>query len=330
MFKPFMLMPTARPSGLRSLTLVASLGLFGPAHASCGSSYCSLLNDRFALGTWDHVGWSADFRLESVTQNRLRSGTRTIAAADVTGEEALERHTRNTNLVTTLERSFDMNWSLTLRVPVVRRDHLHDLIDETSGAIGPSEQWRFTKLGDVQVLARWQDARYAPDSSWAVTAGLKLPTGSKTVTNADGTRAERSLQPGSGTTDLVLGVASRRMVLDTNALNLQATWTQPLNTSEQFKPGRRIEVAAGWAHAYNPTVSAVLQANLVHKARDSGNQAEPDNSGSTTLSLSPGVSLATGARSIVYAFVQLPVYQKVNGIQLVPKTSLAIGCTTSF
>lgn len=330
MLEPFTPLPAARPPGMRTLALFASLGLIGPAHASCGSSYCSLLNDRFALGTWDHVGWSADFRIESVTQNRLRTGTHTIAAAAVTGEEAIERRTRNTNAVTTLERSFDMNWSVTLRVPVVRRDHLHDLIDDTTGAIGASEQWRFTRLGDVQLLARWQDARDAPDSSWAVTAGLKLPTGSKTVANADGTRAERALQPGSGTTDLVLGVASRRMVSGTEALNLQATWTQPLNSSEQFKPGRRIEAAAGWAHAYNPTLSAVLQANLVHKARDSGNQAEPDDSGSTTLLLSPGVSLATGDRSIVYAFVQLPVYQKVNGIQLVPKISLAIGCTTSF
>lgn len=313
-----------------ALALLGSLSLFGTAHASCGSSYCSLLNDRFALGTWDHVGWSADFRLESVTQDRLRTGARTIGAAEVSGEQVLERHTRNTNLVTTLERSFDMNWSLTLRVPVVRRDHLHDPIDEATGAIGPSEQWRFSRLSDVQLLARWQDARNAPDSSWAVTAGLKLPTGSKTVTNTDGARAERALQPGSGTTDLVLGVASRRTVWDTNALNLQATWTQALNGSEQFKPGRRIEVAAGWAHAYNPTLSAVLQLNLVLKARDSGDQAEPDNSGSTTLSLSPGVSVAVGVRSIVYAFVQLPVYQKVNGIQLVPKTSVAVGCTTSF
>jgi hypothetical protein len=314
----------------RALAMFGLLGTAVGAHASCGSAYCSLLNDRFALGTWDHVGWSADFRIESVTQDRLHQGAHSVTAAAVTGEEAIERHTRNTNLVTTLERSFDLNWSVTLRVPVVRRDHLHDLLDDTTGAIGPSEHWRFARLGDVQLLARWQDARDAPDSSWAVTAGLKLPTGSKTVANDDGRRAERALQPGSGTTDLVLGVASRHMVADTNALNLQATWTQALNTSEQFKPGRRIELAAGWAHAYNSTVSAVLQANLVHKARDSGNQAEPDNSGSTTLSLSPGLSVATSAKGIVYAFVQLPVYQKVNGIQLVPKTSLAVGYTTSY
>lgn len=310
--------------------LLLPLGFATSADASCGSAFCTLLNDRFALGTWDHVGWSADVHIESITQDKLRSGTHTIAPSEVTGEDTIERHTYNTNVVTTLERSFDMNWSLALRVPVVRRDHLHDLVDETSGAIGPSERWQFTKLGDMQLLARWQDTRDAPESGWAVTGGLKLPTGSIDVTNDDGARAERALQPGSGTTDLVLGLAWRNMLGAADALNVQATWVQPLNSREQFKPGRRIELAAGWSHAFNPTVSGVLQASVVDKARDSGDQAEPENSGSTFISLSPGVNVAVGASSVLYGYVQVPVYQRVNGIQLVPRTSFAVGYTTSF
>jgi hypothetical protein len=301
-----------------------------PAFASCGSDFCSLLNDRFAMGTWDHVGWSADLRLESVRQNRLRSGTHSIAPADVTGEGALERRTTNTNLLTTLERSFDMNWSVSLRVPLVRRDHQHDLIDQTTGDLGPSEAWRFTRLGDVQWLARWQDAADAPNSSWAVTAGFKLPTGSHTVRNHDGTLAERSLQPGTGTTDLVLGTALRRMLSGNDALNLQATWTHPLDSRDNYKPGARVELGAGWSHAIDARFSTVLQANFVRKARDRGDQAEPDNSGSTTLWLSPGLSAAVGARALVYGLVQLPLYQRVNGIQLVARTSWAAGYARSF
>jgi len=314
----------------RALAAVAPLAIAASAQAACGSSYCSLLNDRFALGTWDHVGWSADVRLEYVPQTRLKSGSHTIDASQVSDEDAVERHTRNTNLVTTLERSFDMNWSLALRVPVVHRDHLHDPIDETTGDLRLSERWRFTRLGDVQVLARWQDARQAPDASWAVTGGLKLPTGRHDVANADGVRAERALQPGSGTTDAVLGVAWRRMTGLADALNLQATVTQALNSREDFKPGTRSELAAGWSHAYSPALSAVLQLNLVHKARDRGAQAEPENSGATTLSISPGVSMAIASNTLLYAFVQLPLYQRVHGIQLVPRTSAAIGTTVSF
>jgi hypothetical protein len=308
----------------------ALLACAAGAQASCGSAFCTLLNDRFALGISEHVGWSADVRLESVTQDRLRSGTKTIAPSDVTGEDTIERHTRNLNLVTTLERAFDEHWSIALRVPVVKRDHLHDLLDADSGAVGPSEHWNFTRVGDVQALGRYQDMSTAQNLSWALLAGFKLPTGSTTVTNADGARAERALQPGSGTTDVVLGGSLRRVFRFTDAFNLQASVTQALNSLEDFKPGRRSELSAGWSHAMSPQWSSVLQLNLAHKGRDSGAQAEPENSGSTMLSLSPGVSVAVAGHDTLYGFVQLPLYQKVNGIQLVPRAALAVGWTHIF
>ena len=66
------------------------------ASASCGSAFCTLMTDRYAQGTGEpHVGWSADLRIESVLQSRLRSGTHDIDPSQVTDEEAIERHTRN-------------------------------------------------------------------------------------------------------------------------------------------------------------------------------------------------------------------------------------------
>ena len=48
------------------------------------------------------------------------------------------------------------------------------------------------------------------------------------------------------------------------------------------------------------------------------------------LSLSPGVSVAAAGHDTLYGFVQLPLYQKVNGIQLVPRAALAVGWTHIF
>ena len=302
-----------------------------PAGASCGSAFCSLMTDRYAQGAGDpHLGWSTDLRIESVTQDRLRSGTRNLDASEVTGEEAIERHTRNLNVVTTVGYGFDANWSVSVRVPVVRRDHLHDLLDETPGLPSTPEQWRFTRLGDVQLLARHQGLSTDLTSAYALFGGLKLPTGSIHVVNADGSRAERALQPGSGTTDLVLGVAARHAVGMSQTLIGQASVTQALNTREDFRPGRSIELSAGLSHAFTPKVGAVLQVNLRKRERDSGAQAEPENSGSTTLNLSPGLTLGVGAGSTLYAYVQRPVYQRVNGIQLVPRSALALGWTADF
>ena len=305
--------------------------LTASAQASCGSAFCSLMTDRYAQGSGEpHLGWSADLRLEAVTQKRLRSGTSDIDASEVTNEEAIERHTKNLNIVTTLSYGFDGDWSVSLRAPVVRRDHLHDLIDEGTGLPSTPEQWRFTRLGDVQLIARRQMIAAAGTVSWALFGGLKLPTGSIRVFNADGSRAERALQPGSGTTDLVLGAAARRAIGPTDAVIGQASWTQAVTSREEYKPGRRVELSAGWSHAYSQGLGAVLQLNLRQRGRDSGAQAEPGNSGSTTLDLSPGVTFGVGSASTVYAYVQLPLYQKVNGIQLVPRNALAIGWTSDF
>ena len=301
------------------------------AEASCGSAFCTLMTDRYAQGSGEpHLGWSADFRLEAVTQKQLRSGTTNLDASQVTGEEAIERHTKNLNLVTTLGYGIDADWSVSVRIPVVKRDHLHDLIDEQTGQASTPEQWRFTKVGDVQVLARRQFVSSSGAISYALFGGLKLPTGSTQITNGDGSRAERALQPGSGTTDVVFGVAGRQAMGLTDALIGQASVSQALNIREEFKPGRRIELSAGWSHAYSQSLGTVLQLNLRQRARDSGAQSEPGNSGSATVDLSPGITVGIGHASTLYAYVQVPIYQKVNGIQLVPHSALALGWTSDF
>jgi hypothetical protein len=289
------------------------------------------MTDRYTQGTGEsQVGWSADVRVEAVTQSRLRSGTAAPDPSLLAGEAAIERHTRNLNLFTALSYGIDEDWSVIARIPLVSREHLHDVIDTDTGLPSGSEQWRFTKPGDVQVLGRRQFSSTGSAQAFAVFGGLKLPTGSVSVTNGDGTRAERALQPGSGTTDLLLGGAWRRAVGLTDAVVGQASLSQALNSKEEFKPGSRLELSVGWSHAYTPSLGVVLQLNARRRARDTGAQAEPDNSGSTSIDLSPGLTVGVGHVSTVYAYVQMPLYQKVNGIQLVPRSALALGWTSDF
>ena len=95
------------------------------AHASCGSAFCTLMTDRYAQGTGEpHLGWSADVRLEAVTQKQLRTGTTNIDASQVPSGEAIERSTKNLNVLTTLDYGIDKDWSISLRIPVVKRDQI--------------------------------------------------------------------------------------------------------------------------------------------------------------------------------------------------------------
>ena len=321
---------TRQHSAQLGAALLIALGAL-PAQASCGSAFCTLMTDRYLQGAGNpHLGWSADLRVERVSQERLRSGTQNIDASQVTNEEAIERHTKNLNVVTTLGYGFDDSWSMSLRIPVVKRDHLHDPIDEDTGQTTAPEQWRFTKLGDVQVLARRQFSAAGGGTSFALFGGFKLPTGSITVRNDDASRAERALQPGTGTTDIVLGAASRRTLGLSDALIAQFSVSAALNSSEDFRPGARLEISVAWSHALSPQVGSVLQLNLRRRQHDSGAQAEPGNSGSTAIDLSPGLTLAVDGSSTFYVYLQVPVYQKVRGIQLVPRQSLAAGWTVDF
>lgn len=79
----------------------------------------------------------------------------------------------------------DAEWSLTLRLPIIRRHHEHDLIDNTTGLPSTPQQWPFTKLGDVQLLARRQFLSEDVTAAFALFGGLKLPTGSSRVTNLE-------------------------------------------------------------------------------------------------------------------------------------------------
>ena len=47
-------------------------------------------------------------------------------------------------------------------------------------------------------------------------------------------------------------------------------------------------------------------------------------------SVSPGLTYAITPKVQVYAFVQLPVYQHVNGVQLVSDRSYAAGVSMQF
>src|SRR3546814_3161945 len=84
----------------------------------------------------------------------------------------------------------------------------HDHVHNHQGGQIP-ESWDFTKVGDVRVLGRYQIPIGQADPKdirgFGLNFGLKLPTGSFRVKNDEGAVAERSLQPGTGTVDGLLG-----------------------------------------------------------------------------------------------------------------------------
>ena len=165
---------------------------------------------------------------------------------------------------------------------------------------------------------------------FGATFGLKLPTGRTDVRNADGDLAERTLQPGSGTTDLLLGGYFRRVLGSGTSWFADLLWQRPLNSHEEFRPGDRLSLDVGVRREMSERLGLMLQLNYLHRARDGGDQAEPDDSGGKFLFLSPGVSYALGNNLQLYSFVQLPLYQYVNGVQLTSRWAFLSGASLRF
>ena len=302
------------------------------AAASCGSAFCTINTSWDLQGGWAEPGSRLDLRYESINQDQPRSGSRNVSVG------AIPRHhdevfTRNRNWLGAYDYTFNADWGLSVSAPFVDREHEH--IHNHHGAQLP-ESWSFRELGDARVLARYrlhaEDAHDSPDRpSLGLNFGVKLPTGRINVSNADGEVAERSLQPGTGTTDALLGAfVSQSLPLRDLSWFAQAMLQLPINARAGYRPGNRLALDAGIRYDASDQWSFMLQVNALARGRDSGVAAEPEDSGGYAVWLGPGASFAATRDVRVYGFLQLPVVQYVNGVQLIANKAAVAGISARF
>lgn len=271
--------------------------------------------------------FTADLRYEYIKQDELRQGRHKISAAEDTGDDT-ELKTTNQNLVTSLDYTFDHHWGIAASLPMVKREHSH-IADP--GDNPNYQSWDFSRAGDARLLGRYQFDKTSSGHGYGLQFGLKLPTGSHDVANRDGLVAERALQPGSGSTDLILGgyYAHRPQHRDLGWF-AQVLYQRAVSTQDQFRPGDQWALTGGVNYPISDRFTLLFQMNGLVKARDSGANAEPDLSGGRYLYASPGASFALTHDTQVYGFAQLPVLRDVNGIQLVAKQSFVAGVSLRF
>lgn len=297
------------------------------AQASCGAAFCPVNTQWNTQGVWTEPGWRADLRYEFVPQGQPRAGSDAVAVGQIPHHHD-EVKTYNRNLLATLDYGSKNGWGISAIVPYVDRNHTH-IHNHMGGKL--LEQWDFQEIGDVQLLGRYQFNGWEKPYVMGLYFGTKLPTGKYDVMNSDGDEAERSLQPGSGTTDALFGFYARENFLASHS----SIWTQamvqlPLNERDEYKPGQKLTVDLGYRYDATDRLSLMMQLNGLYKWRDSGLEGEPDDSGGYALSLSPGVSYALTDSTQIYGVVQKPIYQYVNGVQLTPDWSMVTGMSLHF
>lgn len=345
---------------------LAALGAVfaAPGGANCGAAVCTLNTQWETQGVSTRTGWRFDAAYEFVEQDQARSGTDDLDQNEIPRDHGIVLTVSRT-VKLAAAYSAGRTWGVTATLPIInRRNRIITPAEEaaasdggvtvtpvsagggTPGALprndaavsplhadhehGPEggvDSWEFTRPGDLRVLGRIGIGA----SSAGVLAGLKLPTGPFGFKNDEGFRLERSLQAGTGTTDSLLGAYySYTHPVSPHGFFVQGLWQHPLYERSGYQPGDSLALDMGYRYALSGSIGLALQVNTVIRDRDDGEEAEPVDTGSEEVMVSPGMSYQPVDRLQVYAFAQLPVYRRVNGIQEVSDYNLAGGVSVRF
>ncbi len=339
------------------LACAASMAMPVTAYA-CATCGCSLSTDA-AMGYSAMPGWRISLDYNFISQNQLRSGTRRISPAQVAaindagGNQEVENQTINRYYNLGLSYSPNSSWNFSTIVPIVDRSHT-TYGNATTDQLTPDNLSGATSsgLGDIKLIGSYQG--FLPTHNLGVQLGVKLPTGAyggqnvvtgatvghpvffSTGPNAAGGQAlDTSLQPGTGSTDLIIGAYYYQPVSqDFDAFingQFQSAVMEKLNQANaDFRPGNYTTASVGLRYEANPKIVPQLQVNFVHKGADQGALADRANTRGTVLYLSPGITVAVAQNLHVYGFVQKALYSKLDGYQLFPRWTGNIGVSYAF
>jgi hypothetical protein len=279
-------------------------GLLAPSVAQACACGCGVFDVATSSMFPNGKGGMAFLQYDYQDQNHNWSGS-SRAPADDNDDKRIETHFISLGLQYLVNRS----WGVRVEVPYDER--YFKAVDDATGNV-TSRHW--SQFGDVRVEGIYTG--FFDDLSAGLTFGLKLPTGSYTF---DSDFVDRDTQIGTGSTDLLFGGFYRG--------NLSADWnwfTQfkldlPVASQDQYRPGIELDAAAGVAyHGFsigNVKISPIAQVIFSERTSDSGDNANPDNSGYQRILLAPGVEFHIHPVKI-YADAEFPVYQNFTGNQL--------------
>jgi hypothetical protein len=306
-----------------ALVMASTLSL---AHRldACSSCGCTLSSDWAAQGYVASSGFRLDLRFDYFNQDQLRSGTGSVDQGSITlpSDREVQKTTINRNTTLTLDYSPSADWGITLNVPFY--DRYHTTYAEGDTELSTSD---FSRVGDVRIVGRYQG--FSEDHTTGVQLGVKLATGGiheEFIAGPQaGTEVDRGLQPGTGTYDLLVGVYHYGALGPSFTYFAQALVQQPFNTRDEFKPGTGLDVNLGIRYLASPAVTPQLQLTVRAEGRESGANADVENSGAVLAYLGPGVTVKLARGVHAYAFVLVPVYQNVNGYQIEPRYTASGG-----
>lgn len=302
-----------------AMVVLLLLVVFTPANAYACACGCGIFdvgaNVLAGMPTESETGVSVWFRYSYMNQNQNWEGNSKAPASD-NGDKEI-----NTSFYTVGgEYMINMDWTIMAELPVYAR-HLTTTDDQFGSVTGvPNSIYtgKLTDLGDMQLSATYTGL--STDMSTGLSFGIKLPTGNDTGPNGPngGAEFDRDSLPGTGSTDLMFGGYHVGTFASDSPIGyfVQGRYQFAVLTRDSYRPGNEFDGAGGLSYDFGmqgplTDVMPLLQMMISNRERDSGNEADPLNSGYTRLLIAPAIEMRL-KNFRFYADIEKPIYQYTN------------------
>jgi hypothetical protein len=146
---------------------------------------------------------------------------------------------------------------------------------------------------------------------------------------------DASLQPGTGSTDLIVGAYYYQAISQNWDAFVDGSFQAALTTKQNepgndFRIGNLTTVSFGLRYEENPHIVPQVQINLSRKSHDQGALADTADSAGTVAYLSPGLTVSLQHDLQIFGFVQVPLYSRLDGFQLAPRWTASVGMSYAF
>lgn len=323
-------------SGAAPVLMVPVMLLAPYSVQACATCGCTLSSDA-AMGYSAIAGWRLSVEYDYIHQDELRSGTRSVAR--VPDGYELERETLNRYIMTGVSYAPNSDWNINLLVPYVVRTHSTYGVFDSTQPLPELSSSHSSSLGDIRLIGSYQG--FLPTHNLGVQLGVKLPSG-KYGTAIDfyagpnaGTPLDASLQPGTGSTDVIVGAyyyqpVSQNFDFFANGQFQSAVRHHMDQPGNDYRPGNSTTVSFGLRYEENPRWVPQLQVNLLRKSPDQGALADIQSTAGNVAYVSPGLTAQVAAKLHLFGFVQIPVYSNLYGYQLFPRYTVSVGASYAF
>ena len=289
----------------RFLTLSSffmSLLAFMPQAAYACACGCGVFDVGTGTMMPTDTGGSVWLEYNYMDQNINWSGTGRSSPANNSDKEIV------TNFVTAAgQYMFNRSWGAEAEMPYDMRTF------NTTGDDGGLASFHHAAFGDLRVQGIYSG--FSDDMSTGITFGFKLPTGDYSYSNFD-----RDSSLGTGDTSWLLGFYHQGVIDGPFNWFTNGLWDHAFTVASHYRPGDEYDAAVGSYYNAGPiagsnNLAPLLQVIGSYRVHDTGFNADPQDSGYRRLLISPGFEYDVDPVKL-YADIEVPVYQNVNGNQL--------------